>query len=358
MNENRPWLDLDPLTHRLCIIAAGQLGLSPEKVRPESHLIEDLNCDSLDMIELIMEIEDEFALTMPETPSTPVGKLIFTRSPFRIRDLAEFAFLNQCTGSPVRAGRRMSKVTTPVESESEFSQLGGRWSSDFGADRCLLESLTSDHPYPMFRRKSDGMVCVQLPAGDVTIGSDASDANDDEKPLHRASMSSFLIDIEPVSVVAFCRFLNSIRATSSEVESLVGLASDDDRVVHVQFQKQNDRWTPKSAVQMQPIVMVSWFAANAYSLWANEHDWREYKSNNGFLPSEAQWEYASAGAFNDPERIQAGLYQRGQTYADGVLPIANVHQRFGVSRFGLRHMSGTVWHWCSDWFDPNFYVNP
>ncbi|QDV44542.1 acyl carrier protein [Stieleria neptunia] len=56
--------------------------------------------DWLDLIELIMETEDEFGVTIPDTPKTPVGKLIFTRQPFRVRDLAEFAFLNQGAGKP------------------------------------------------------------------------------------------------------------------------------------------------------------------------------------------------------------------------------------------------------------------
>lgn len=89
MNDKKRWLDLDQFMQRLCVITAEQLGLDPAEVRPESRIMEDLNCNSLDMIELIMETEDEFGVTIPETPSTPVGKLIFTRAPFRIRDLAE-----------------------------------------------------------------------------------------------------------------------------------------------------------------------------------------------------------------------------------------------------------------------------
>lgn len=358
MNDKKPWLDLDQLTQRLCVITAEQLGLDLVEVRPESRIVKDLSCDSLDMIELIMETEDEFGVTIPETPSTPVGKLIFTRAPFRIRDLAEFAFLNQGTGSPERAGWRKSKTTIPTEPEPEFSQLGGQWLCELGLDGNFLDAINTENAYQMFRRRSDGMVCVQIPSAEVLIGSDEKDANEDEKPMHRVLRSSFLIDIEPVSVIAFCRFLNSIDATSQEVQALVGLAADDDRQPHMQFGYSADRWIPKAAVQMQPVIMVSWFAANAYSLWANGYEWREFQTHDGFLPTEAQWEYAAESAFGDPPLIQAGLHQRGETYPNGVLPIVDVHQRLGVSKFGVRHMSGTVWQWCSDWFDPNFYGTP
>ena len=91
------------------------------------------------MIELIMETEDEFGVTIPETPSTPVGKLIYTRAPFRIRDLAEYAFLNQGTRSPARAGWRKSKSTIPTEPEREFSQLSGQW---------LGELALNSQPHP------------------------------------------------------------------------------------------------------------------------------------------------------------------------------------------------------------------
>ena len=110
MTKPPVWLGLEQVETRLCLTTAEQLGLDLDEVKPKSRLIEDLNCDSLDMIELIMETEDEFGITLPETPSTPVGKLIFTRQPFRIRDLAEFAFLNQGTGSPDRTGWRKRPI--------------------------------------------------------------------------------------------------------------------------------------------------------------------------------------------------------------------------------------------------------
>ena len=109
MNESSVWLDLDQITARLRVVTSEQLGVKLEEVKPESRQIEDLNCDSLDLVELLMETEDEFGITIPETPSTPVGKLIFTRQPFRIRDLAEFTFLNQGTGNRVLSVSQFSR---------------------------------------------------------------------------------------------------------------------------------------------------------------------------------------------------------------------------------------------------------
>ena len=37
-----------------------------EKVKPETNFIEDLNLDSLDIVELMMKMEDEFGIEIPE----------------------------------------------------------------------------------------------------------------------------------------------------------------------------------------------------------------------------------------------------------------------------------------------------
>ncbi len=45
---------------RLKKIIADQLSVSEEEVVPEANFIDDLNADSLDLVELIMSLEEEF----------------------------------------------------------------------------------------------------------------------------------------------------------------------------------------------------------------------------------------------------------------------------------------------------------
>ncbi|QDV62520.1 Serine/threonine-protein kinase pkn1 [Crateriforma conspicua] len=353
MTDRCGWLELEQIEARLCVITAEQLGLDLDEVKPESRLIEDLNCDSLDMIELIMETEDEFGITIPDSPKTPVGKLIFTRQPFRIRDLAEFAFLNQGAGSPVRGGWRKKPIELPPAIESGFTQLSGRFVSTDLAQSKLFERLAVCGEFPLYRRGTDGMVCVQIPGGAVEIGSDDPEAHDDETPRHQVTLSSYLIDTEPVSVAAFCRFLNSIDITSHEIQTLIDLPENDDRQSDVQFEFDDGRWKPRAGKAMQPVVMVCWYAADAYSRWANGVDWRIMDTS--FLPTEAQWEHATQNAFENKELVYAGIHRRGQSYDSVGLPLPNVQEALGQSRFGLRHMSGTIWHWCRDWFSADSY---
>ncbi len=47
-------------------ILVEQLGVEAAEVKEESSFQEDLNADSLDLVELIMEMEDRFKLKIPD----------------------------------------------------------------------------------------------------------------------------------------------------------------------------------------------------------------------------------------------------------------------------------------------------
>ena len=47
-------------------IIVEQLGVSPDEVAPEASFIDDLGADSLDIVELVMAIEEEFDLEIPD----------------------------------------------------------------------------------------------------------------------------------------------------------------------------------------------------------------------------------------------------------------------------------------------------
>jgi acyl carrier protein len=51
---------------RLRKIIADQLGVDEDKVTADAHFIEDLNADSLDLVELIMAIEEEFGIEISD----------------------------------------------------------------------------------------------------------------------------------------------------------------------------------------------------------------------------------------------------------------------------------------------------
>lgn len=47
-------------------IVADQLSIDPEDITEDSHLVDDLDADSLTVIDLVMCLEDEFGIEVPD----------------------------------------------------------------------------------------------------------------------------------------------------------------------------------------------------------------------------------------------------------------------------------------------------
>ena len=47
-------------------LIADQLNIKPEEIKPEREFIKDLKADSLDIVELVMNMEDHFNLQIPD----------------------------------------------------------------------------------------------------------------------------------------------------------------------------------------------------------------------------------------------------------------------------------------------------
>jgi acyl carrier protein len=60
-------LDHDALYQTMLGIIADQLALNPASLRETTNLLNDLDVDSLDMLQIIISIEDEFNITVPES---------------------------------------------------------------------------------------------------------------------------------------------------------------------------------------------------------------------------------------------------------------------------------------------------
>lgn len=60
-------------------IIAEQLGVKPEEVNPQASFVEDLGADSLDTVELVMALEEEFSIEIPDEDAekiTTVGDAV------------------------------------------------------------------------------------------------------------------------------------------------------------------------------------------------------------------------------------------------------------------------------------------
>jgi len=57
---------MSSIDERVKSIIVEQLGVKPEQIVPEASLIDDLGADSLDTVELVMALEEEFETEIPD----------------------------------------------------------------------------------------------------------------------------------------------------------------------------------------------------------------------------------------------------------------------------------------------------
>ncbi len=72
-------MEREDLLKKIRTIVADKLSISEDQITEEASYIEDLGADSLDTVELVMALEDEFGLDFPDEDAekmTTVGKAI------------------------------------------------------------------------------------------------------------------------------------------------------------------------------------------------------------------------------------------------------------------------------------------
>ena len=51
---------------KVLYMLAKQLNLSADQIKPESDVVKDLGADSLDVVELLISLEDDYGISIPE----------------------------------------------------------------------------------------------------------------------------------------------------------------------------------------------------------------------------------------------------------------------------------------------------
>ena len=59
-------MDIQEIEDKVISIVAEQMGVDKGEINQETNFVNDLNADSLDTVELVMEFEDEFETSIPD----------------------------------------------------------------------------------------------------------------------------------------------------------------------------------------------------------------------------------------------------------------------------------------------------
>jgi formylglycine-generating enzyme required for sulfatase activity len=178
----------------------------------------------------------------------------------------------------------------------------------------------------------DGMTQIYIPEGTFRMGGMDANTQADEQPPRQVTIKAFWID---KTEVTNAMYMLCVQAEACEPPRLFKSQTRDTYFNNPDFNN-------------YPVVLVRWQDADNYCTWAGRR-----------LPYEAEWERAARGddfrtwpwGDDRPDTGKANYnYSVRDTTQVGSYPA-------GASPFGVLDMSGNVWEWMSDWFDPNYYLN-
>ncbi len=184
--------------------------------------------------------------------------------------------------------------------------------------------------------KLNGHIFIEIPEGISCLGSDEFDpySSDKEKPLQEVFISTFWISKYPTTVLQFYNYLRSVNKD---------LPRSWGRV--------NEKGIPLLLEKYEnyPVTNISWEMASDYCKWLSN-----LSGKNVVLPTEAEWEKAARGGeariWPWGDFFDASFCNSIESGRQGICSIFEYEK--GASPYGVMHMAGNVWEWCSDFWHP------
>ena len=158
----------------------------------------------------------------------------------------------------------------------------------------------------------------------------------DEMPRHQITLSSFAIDVHPVTNEQFALFLETMGGEKNANNNDIICLRDS------RMKRKVGKIIIESGYAKHPVVGVSWYGAVAYAKWTGKR-----------LPTEAEWEIASYGGKEE------SVYPSGKTLERAHANFFNSDtlavKSYPPNGYGLYGMAGNVYEWCQDWYSYQYY---
>jgi formylglycine-generating enzyme required for sulfatase activity len=185
-----------------------------------------------------------------------------------------------------------------------------------------LSGPVTDTGWPQhIRCEKSGVEMALIPAQVTRVGS--SSGPQETQPEHPAFVSAFYMDIHEVTLGAYLRYRDQVKA---EKKNLLPAPS-------------NEKGQP-----LEPVLGISWRDADLYA-----------KAMGCELPTEAEWEAAGRGeqGFTFPWGEGRPVWSRERKPGQ-LTEVASYHT--DLSRYGIFDLSGNAREWTQDWYQPDAFL--
>ncbi len=330
-----------------------------------------------------------------DRPAPPIAVAETTETPGT--DIDEAPEIIETATEPATACNALGLPRPTVNNKSDLHNPAVVAAIKTKVPAAVIKALQTDAPADVHRNSERRKGMVWVPGGVAVMGNDAGPP--DEMPPHPIAIDGFWMDATEVTNRQFREFVNAtgyvtLPERKPELRSIQKGSGLDDIAILEEFNKPGSicslqlesrddidpekgayswwqytlgaDWKhpegPDSSIADRidhPVVHVSWLDAKAYCDWAGKT-----------LPTEAQWEYAIRGGRDgefypwgnnrNPDgkwlhNIWQGTFPIEDTSEDGFTRTAPVGS-FPANDYGLFDLSGNVWEWCADYYQPEYYA--